>query len=257
MADMEKFIALFDLHYGYERRNGHKVALHDTKALKVALDFAKDFKPDHVILGGDMLDCGCVSHHNHGKPGSIEGLKLLGDAKELREALIKPIEALRPKTQTYITGNHEDWLNDLQEMIPALEGIIDVKSMLKLDDKWKVVPVGEAHRLGKLVFVHGDQIKGGVHSAKYAVEAYHKNIYFGHHHTHQAYTRVSSLEQNGHTGTAVPCLCKKNPEYGGGSPNRWMQGFLFGYINNDQTFNSYVVVIIDGKATINGKLYKA
>ena len=211
MADMQKFILLTDLHYGYERRNGHKVALHDLKALKVALDFAKDFKPDHVILGGDMLDCGCISHHNHGKPGAIEGLKLLGDAKELREALIKPVEALKPKSLTYITGNHEDWLNDLQEMIPALEGIIDVKSMLKLDEKWKIVPVGEAHRLGKLVFVHGDQIKGGVHSAKYAVEAFHKNIYFGHHHTHQAYTRVSSLEQTAIPEPLCPVCARKIP----------------------------------------------
>jgi metallophosphoesterase superfamily enzyme len=235
---MQKFVALYDLHWGYERKAGHKVPLHDAKALKVALDFTKDFKPDHVILGGDILDCGSISHHNHGKPGAVEGFRLLSDAKELQKAVIQPIEALKPKSLTYITGNHEDWLTDLVEQIPALEGIIGVEATLGLDKKWKVVPVGGAHRLGKLVFVHGDQIKGGVHSAKYAVEAYHKNIYFGHHHTHQAYTRVSSLEQNGHTGTAVPCLCKKNPNYGGGSPNRWMQGFLYGYINDDQTFNS-------------------
>jgi hypothetical protein len=252
---MEKFIALFDLHWGYERKGGHKTALHDSKALKVALDFAKDFKPDHVILGGDILDCGAISHHNHGKPGAVEGFRLLGDANEVRKALIDPLDALKPKTKTYITGNHEDWLTDLVEQIPALEGIVDVKSMLKLDKGWKVIPVGGAHKLGKLIFIHGDQVKGGVHSAKYAVEAYQKNIFFGHHHTHQAYTRVSALEQNGHTGTAVPCLCKKDPKYGGGSPNRWMQGFLYGYVHQD-SFNAYVVIIINGKATINGKVYK-
>lgn len=253
---MEKFIALFDLHWGYERKGGHKTALHDTKALKVALDFAKDFKPDHMILGGDMLDCGSISHHNHGKPGAVEGLRLLGDAKELREALITPLEELKPKSLTYIVGNHERWLDDLVKQIPALEGIVDVGAVLSLGKKWKIIPQGGCHKLGKLVFVHGDQIKGGVHSAKYAVEAYQKNIFFGHHHTHQAYTRVSALEANGHTGTAVPCLCKKDPNYGGGSPNRWMQGFLYGYVDGQKTFNAYVVVIIDGKAMIHGKSYK-
>ena len=209
-----------------------------------------------MILGGDILDAGSISHHNHGKPGAVEGFRLVEDAKELRKAVIDPIEALRPKSLTYIIGNHEDWLTDLAEQIPALEGIIDVKSLLHLKDKWKIVPVGEAHRLGKLVFVHGDQIKGGIHSAKWAVEAYQKNVFFGHYHSHQVHTRVASLDQNGHTGTCVPCLCRKGPRYGGGSPNRWIQGFLYGYINKDKTFNSYVVVIIDGQAIINGRVYK-
>src|SRR5688572_23047963 len=139
---MQKFIALYDLHWGYERKGGHKVPLHDQKALNVALEFAKDFKPDHVILGGDILDCGSISHHNHGKPGAVEGFRLLGDAKELRDALIAPMETLKPKSLTYITGNHEDWLTDLVEQIPALEGIVDVGAVLKLD-KWKIIPQGE------------------------------------------------------------------------------------------------------------------
>jgi metallophosphoesterase superfamily enzyme len=254
---MDKFVALYDLHWGFERKGGHKVPLHDEKALKVALAFINDFKPDHVILGGDILDCGCISHHNKGKPGATEGLKLLADAQGLREALIEPIERLRTKSLTYIIGNHEDWLTDLVDEIPALEGIIDVGSVLKLKKQWKVVPQGEAHKLGKLVFVHGDQIKGGEHSAKWGVMAYEANIRFGHHHTFQVYSKTSAIDANGHTGVAVPCLCKKGPKYGGGAPNRWMQGFQWGYVNGPAgTFNDYTTVIVDGKATINGVQYK-
>ncbi len=254
---MEKFVALYDLHWGYERKNGHKVPLHDQKALNVALKFVQDFKPDHIILGGDILDCGCISHHNHGKPGAVEGLKLLADAKELRDALIKPLEALKPKSLTYIVGNHEDWLTDLVNQIPALEGIVDVRSMLNLGSRWKVTPQGELHRLDKLIFIHGDQVKGGEHSAKWATMAYEKNVRFGHHHTFQIYTKTSAVEDNGHTGIAVPCLCRKNPNYGGGSPNRWMQGFLWGYVNGpNHAFNDYVSVIVNGTAIINGKEYR-
>lgn len=253
---MEKFVALYDLHWGYERRGGHKVPLHDVKALKVALDFIKDFKPDHIILGGDILDCGCISHHNHGKPGAVEGFRLLGDAKELKEAVIDPLNQLKTKSLTYIVGNHEDWLTDLVEQIPALEDVVDIRSVLSLSDKWKIVPQGEVHRLGKLVFIHGDQVKGGEHSAKWATISYEKNVRFGHHHTAQMYSKTSAIEANGHTGVAVPCLCKKGPKYGGGSPNKWQQGFLWGYTGGPGgLFNDYLTIIIDGKAIINGKLY--
>ena len=254
---MEKFVFLTDLHYGYERKNGHKVPLHDLKALKVALDFVKDFKPDHIILGGDMLDCGAISHHNHGKPGATEGLKMLADAKELIEVLIKPVEAMKPKSLVYIGGNHEAWIDQLVEKHPALEGIVDLKAMLQLSDKWKLIPQGEIHKLGKLIFMHGDQIKGGEHSAKWATVAWESNVRFGHHHTAQTYTKTSGKDMNGHTGVAVPCLCRKDPAYGGGSPNRWMQGFQFGYVGGPEgIFNDYTAIIINGKSIINGKVYK-
>ena len=253
---MEKFVALYDLHWGYERKNGHKVALHDQKALNVALQFIQDFKPNHIILGGDILDCGCISHHNHGKPGAVEGFRLLADANDLRKALITPLEQVGARSLTYIVGNHEDWLTDLVNQIPALEGIVDIRSMLKLGSKWKIIPQGELHRLGKLIFIHGDQVKGGEHSAKWATMAYEKNVRFGHHHTFQIYTKTSAIEANGHTGIAVPCLCKKNPNYGGGSPNRWMQGFLWGYVNGPEgSFNDYVTVIVNGRAIAAGKEY--
>jgi hypothetical protein len=255
---LEKFVALYDLHWGYQRKNGHKTPLHDAKALKVALDFIKDFKPDHIILGGDMLDCGAISHHNHGKPGATEGLKLVSDAKELIEALIEPCEAAKPKSLTYIIGNHCAWVEQFVEKHPSLEGILDIKSLLRLTEKrWTIIPQGETHKLGKLIFMHGDQIKGGEHSAKWATVAWEANVRFGHHHTYQVYTKTSAKDANGHTGIAIPCLCRKDPAYGGGSPNRWVQGFQYGYVGGPENiFNDYTAVIINGKSIINGKTYK-
>lgn len=254
---MEKFVALFDAHWGYERDSQrHKVPLHDEKAISVAMQFISDFKPDHVVLGGDILDCGAVSHHNKGSAGRVEGLRLLAEAKECRENIIKPIEAGKPKSLTYIVGNHEDWLNDVVDDIPALEGLVDISSLLHLG-KWKVIPQAGAHKLGKLTFIHGDQIRGGEHVAKAAVTAYERNVRFGHHHTFQVHTKTSAVDANGHTGVSVPCLCKKGPRYGEGMPNRWMQGFLWGFVGGPEgTFNDYVSVIVNGKVNINGKSYR-
>lgn len=255
---MERFVALFDLHFGYERKGGHKVPLHDSRALGAALAFIQDFKPDHLILGGDMLDCGVVSHHNHGKPGATEGLKLIGDAKECKAAVIQPLEVMLPKkaTKTYIIGNHEDWLTDLTDKIPALEGIVDLNTLLGLD-RWKVIPQGGSHKLGKLTFVHGDTVKGGENVAKAAVTNYERSIRFGHHHTFQTFTKTSPYDDKiGKTGIAVPCLCGKNPRYMEGKPNRWVQGFNFGYLNDNGTYTDYIAIIVDGKFTYNGLVYR-
>lgn len=253
----QKFIATWDLHFGYERRNGHKIALHDIKAWNAVLKFAEDFKPDTWIFGGDMLDCGAVSHHTRQKPGATEGLKLLADAKEGFATFIQPVEKIVGNGNlVYIVGNHEDWLADLTDSTPALEGLIDLKTLLHLK-KWTVVPQGGAYSLGKLTFVHGDTVTGGEHVAKNAVINYERSIRFGHHHTFQSYTKTSALEyKNAKTGVAVPCLCTKSPKYGEGRPNRWTQGFLYGYIHEGGLFNDYVVVILDGKTCVNGKTYQ-
>ena len=253
----EKFVALFDLHWGYERRGGHLVPVHDPKALSVAMQFIKDFKPDHVVLGGDMLDCSVVSHHTRAKPGQIEGLRLLNDAKGLVDAVITPLEDQVPGRLIYHIGNHEDWLNQMVDEFPGLEGVLAVENVLDLSDQWEVIPQGESSTIGKLTFIHGDQLSSGEHCAKAAVTAYERNVRFGHFHTYQVYTKTSAVDMNGHTAECVPCLCKKNPSYGKAHPNKWMQGFLWGYVNGaGGTFNDYVTVIVNGTAHINGKSYK-
>lgn len=253
---MEKFVFLTDLHWGYERVGGHRKPLHDTRALTIALDFIKDFEPDHVILGGDMLDCGPISHHNDRKPGRTEGLRIFADAKELRSALLAPLEALQGTTLTYIVGNHEDWLNDLIAAQPGLSGVVNPEVILGLD-QWKVIPNGGYHRLGKIVFCHGDQLRGGENIAKQAVVDHEKNIRFGHMHTYQAFTKVTPVDATGHTGIAVPCLCRKGPGYAGGKPNKWVQGFQWGYIGGPGgSFCDYTTIITNGSAMIEGKHYR-
>lgn len=219
------------------------------------MQFIADFKPDHVVLGGDMLDCGSISHHRRGSVGQLEGLRLLAEAKECREAIIQPLEATKGRL-IYHIGNHENWLQDVTDELPALEGIVDIRSLLKLD-KWEVIEQGKASKIGKLTFIHGDQLRGGQNPAFAAVTAYERNIRFGHFHTFQMATKSTPVDAVGHTGIAVPCLSKKGHAYGKGAPNRHMQGFLWGYTNGPEgLFNDYVTVIVNGKALINGKLYK-
>lgn len=256
---MKTFVALYDLHYGYERDGyRHKKAMHDPRAMEVALQFVSDFKPDNIILGGDMLDCGAISHHNRNRPGRTEGLRLLSDAQGLRKDFLNHVEAANKKAKlSYIIGNHEDWLDDLVDTDPGLEGIVDLRRILALGDRWKVVPQGGHVNLGKLTFLHGDQLRGGEHVAKAAVVAYERSVRFGHFHTYQTYTKTSALDiKQGRTGIVVPCLCTKDPKYGEGAPNRWVQGLNFGWIHSDGSYTDYVAIIVNGRTVINGKEYK-
>lgn len=254
---MKKFIFATDFHYGFERRSGHKKPLHDEKAIAAMLKFAADFRPDVFILGGDVIDAGCISHHNSGKPGLTEGLRLIDDVAGAHKKIIQPIEELKPSQMVYITGNHCAWLDQLTDVMPALQGIVNLKALLKLD-KWTVVPQGGVFNLGKLTFMHGDTVSGGEHIAKAAVINYERSVRFGHYHTFQTYTKNSPLDsKQAKTGIAVPCLCRKGPGYGKGKPNKWVNGFLWGYVAPDGSFNDYVSIIHEGRFTgPTGKVYK-
>ncbi len=249
----KKYVALYDMHWGCEVKHGKKVELHDPKAIDIALQFISDFKPDEIILGGDILDCGAISHHNDRRAGRLENLRLLSDADELRTTVLQALP--KKAKRTFIEGNHEDWLNQMVELHPGLSGIIEGKNLLKLDG-WNYIRQGGLYRLGKLWFAHGDQLGSGEHSAKKAVVDFERSIRFGHHHTYQAYTKTAAPDSYGHTGIAVPCLCKKGPGYGKGKANRWIEGFNYGWVANNGLFTDYVPLITQGKARIEGKLYK-
>lgn len=260
MADsVRRFAACFDLHWGYESKGGHKKPLHDPRAWAVTLKFLADFKPQDFFFGGDILDCGAISHHNHGKPRKTEGFRLLRDAEECRAEVIEPIEALLPRDgrKVFIVGNHEDWIEDLLDEDPALEGLISIRDLLKLQ-KWETVEQGRGVAYGKLYFIHGDTIRGGEHCAKKAVLDYERNVRFGHHHTYQVFTKVSPVENEvARTGIAVPCLCSKDVGYMERIPNKWVQGFLYGYMTERGPFGEHIAVIINGQLVTNGRVYRA
>jgi predicted phosphodiesterase len=251
-----RYAFLTDLHYGYERAGGKTLPLHDPKAMEVTLEALRDLRPDVIILGGDILDCGAISHWNEGKPRQVESLRFLRDLQECQKDFIAPLESLGASKLVYIKGNHERFVEDLLDRFPGLEGAFSVEEGLKLGAKWKVIPVGGAFQLDKLVFIHGDQIRGTARPSKWAVEAYEKNIRFGHFHRYEVTSKISALDNQSKTGISVPCLMKRSPAYQGGAPNRWQQGFLWGDSYKD-AFWDQVAIIVNGKVLIGSYLYSA
>lgn len=253
---MTSFLALWDIHWGFERRNRKKVPIHDPRSLAAVAEFARIFKPEILVWGGDILDCGAISHHNQKKKLSVEDLRLAEDAQGLQEYMGKIRSSGKVAQEYYLLGNHEDWLQDLVEQYPALEGILDIRQILSLPPSVKCVDQGGSLQLGKLVFLHGDQLKGGEYVAKRAVETYARNVRFGHFHTFQVATRTSPLDaEDVHTAIAVPALCRRDLAYGEGAPNRHCQGFLWGWLD-DKGFSDQVTVITNRGFAALGKEFR-
>jgi hypothetical protein len=254
MMAEKSYVALFDIHYGFERKQGKKVPLHNPRILDAVGLFIEDFKPDYIIYGGDALDCGPISHHNRGRNFSIEGLRLLEDAVGLASYMHMYAACAEQPKEIYIEGNHEDWLNDLIEDYPGLAGTLDLKKLL-VNETLQIVPQGEVFQLGKLVFLHGDQIRSSLYPSRWAVDAYQKSVRFGHFHTYQTFTKVSALDGDCRTGVAVPCLCTRAPGYAKGAPNRSINGFNYGYIETSGNYYDVTPIITNHKFVAEGVEY--
>jgi len=257
---MTSFIALFDLHFGWERKaeKGKMITrpTHNLRAVNAVLEFAKDFKPDVVILGGDQLDAGPVSHWRRGKPRLTEKFRLKEEMELLDKHVLEPIDRLKPNEKVWISGNHERFIADFLTENPGIEGMIEPQNYLHLFDRgWLFVDEGELFKLGKLNFVHGEQVRGA-NPAKKLVSSYRRNIRCGHHHTFDVSTDVTPYDRSDyHTGIVVPAMSAVNPSYMKNRSSNFQQGFLAGWVNKDGSFSDYVVIVNRGKFVWNGKVY--
>jgi hypothetical protein len=255
---VKKFLSWFDIHYGFDRRGGHKYPSHNPKALAAVLKFADDFKPDYMTLGGDQLDLRVISHWTKKSKLSMEGLRLRDDFVGFKTEVLDPLNRVLPEkcSKRVHVGNHEAWVHQFLDENPALEGLLDVDTHVGYTASgWTTYQQGQASRIGKLHIVHGDHVRG-TNIAKNALDMYEESVRFGHFHTYAAYTKQSALNvTHVKTGVAVPCLCSRVASYGKGAPNRWMTGFNLGYVFPDGTFTDTVVILINNRFAWNGRVY--
>jgi hypothetical protein len=260
-----RFVALFDCHIGWEyvNRRGKRILqkTHAEEAIRAVLRFCKDYKPQVVILGGDQLNCGPISHWHHGKPRLTEGLRLKQEMETADRILLKPLEALGcAGRKIWLDGNHEVWVKQVVEENPGLEGLVEPESFLRLRERgWEVLSQGEILTIGKLHWVHGDVVLGkgaGVNPAKTLVNAYKRNIRAGHMHTYSAAVEQTPVDRHDfHTGVVVPCLSNRQPSFVKNNPNCFINGFEFGTVFPGGSFSDYIVIINRGRFEWNGKVY--
>lgn len=256
-----RFLALFDMHIGWEkiRVRGRDVvtATHNLAAIQATLRFARDFQPDAILLVGDQLNCGPISHWVKGQPRLVEGFRLKAEMDLLDNLVLRHFDTCDIKM--WFVGNHEMWIQDHIDAHPSVEGLVEPENYLRLHERgYQIFGQGEVGSLGKLNFVHGDiALRGGsVNPAKALVMAYRRNIRAGHLHTYCAAVDTTPVDTSDyHTGIIVPSLSTRNPAYTKNSSSCHCNGFLMGYVYPDGSFWDTVQIINKGRFAYNGILY--
>lgn len=241
-------IVLWDGHYPY----------HDKEAFNSICNFIKDQKPDIIGLGGDWLDLSIVSHWNTDKERERAGRTLYKDYDGLNKDVITKLEKLSNwSDKFYLTGNHEDFIEQYIDKNPQLEGLIEFDECLNLKKRgWKVVPLNDHYQIGKMSFIHG--FYTNQYHAKKTIDTWGDDscIFYGHVHDIQSQTVVfRGAHGLPRMAQSCGCLCNKNPDYLKNKPNKWVHAFLFFTIRADGTFTHFVIPIINGHFSFGRKTY--
>jgi predicted phosphodiesterase len=240
----ERILALFDTHVPFNIQ------------LTPVWEFAQDFKPTLVILGGDMHDWGAVSMWVADQSRVLDGGTIAQNYEELQQTVLAPVRRACPKAkQVYLTGNHEDWLRKAVEANASFRGLVELS--MHLPEYVDIIPMNQAYHVNRnLCYLHG------LYTTKYhafqTVHAVHKTVLYGHTHDVQRYTDISPVDVDQfYTGASCGCLCTLNPSYMKNKPNRWVNGFNYAYVDTQTLkFSETQVYIIRNKFWANGRRYK-
>lgn len=233
---------------------------HDEEAWKILNKVAKAGKWDHVVNLGDTMDFGCISRHNKNALRKVEGKRLQADydlANKMLNELQKNARAKNKKAKfTFLEGNHDQWIEKWIDANPVVEGMFEVETQLNFKDRgieWVRYDERQLFRLGKANFHHGIYATQ-YHAAKHA-HRFGCNIFYGHVHDVQSFSKVIFGEMSEVVGQSIGCLCRKDLDYKRGRPDNWNHAFMTMHFLDNGNFHYQIHRIFDGKTVYNGKVY--
>jgi predicted phosphodiesterase len=227
----------------------------DNVAIKSVLNLMNDIKFDGIINIGDYLNLACISHWNKEKHKTLEGKRLKTDYIE-GNALLDEFDKRLPKgaEKHFLKGNHEEWLDQLVEAQPALEGLFDLESGLKLQERgYKVYPYNDIIRFGRLCITHG--IYCGTTPARTHASKLLSNVLVGHTHSPEMCLIHSPAKEISVVGYVNGCLCHMSPDYLKNKPSNWATGISILYLFPNGYFDVTPIRIVKGRFVHSGKVY--
>lgn len=233
---------------------------HDLDAVDCAMQIVDWYKPDLLVILGDFLDCTPVSHWLKDRKKTTEGLRLKRDY-EIANQILDRITA-NVKHLVYLEGNHEDWIYDAIERNPEFEGMIELEYGLDFERRRRAglqitqLRYGQCFKAGELWFTHGTYT--GVSHAKKHVEAYGRNVVYGHLHDVQMAVKVCPIDvEDKHMALSLGCLCNKNPQFMENRPNNWVHCLGIGEIRPNGNFSIYPAIICNGETSYGGQTFRS
>ena len=165
-------VFISDLHIPYE----------DKKAVELVVKFIEDFKPEILILGGDMLDFMGLSRFSKDPKRALTTQE---DIDKVNKLLVR-IRYILPNSEiVYLEGNHEFRMTNYKwTKCPELSYIkaLTLPKLLNLGELGiQFIPYTKFYNYKKIYFVHGDVIsKHSGQTAKQMLDKWGVNIICGH-----------------------------------------------------------------------------
>jgi len=235
----KKILHLSDLHIPY----------HSITAVTTALHAGREYKPDTVILNGDLLDFYQLSSFEH-DPRKRHFSQELEAGREFLRILRNEF----PDAQIYFKkGNHEERLERyLKVKAPELLDIeeFQLNILLRFGElKIHTIPDKRIVRAGKLNILHGHEFRTPIIAPVNPARGYFMkskdNIICGHSHRSSHHSEPT-LGGKQLAAWSVGCLAELSPEY---MPiNSWNWGYATVDVFEDGTF-AVDNKIIDGDRT--------
>ena len=253
VKEMTKNMIVSDIHVPYQ----------DDNAVSIAQAYAKDYKPDVLVINGDLVDFYTLSTFDKNPDRKVSVQQELDMGYQVLKDFRKAVPA---HCKIYMTeGNHEQRLQRYLWRNPELEGLRDLKlqKLLRLKelgiqfigvsgDYWKK-DTGHL-KLGDTIVMHGDNRLNGAstsrysgYSAKNTMLGVQQGVIIGHVH------RLAQVYHSTPYGTLVGIeggsLCQHT-----GNAN-WQQGFVTFETEDGKNINYKLHHINNGKLHEGGYYY--
>lgn len=166
---LRRLLIVPDVHVPYQ----------DTRAWALFLKVGKAFRPDILVVMGDLADFYAVSSHSKDPRRSRDLTWEVGKVNDALDAL----DTLGARRKIFIEGNHCDRLRRyLEAKAPELFGTVSIPALFRLKERgWAYVPYKHDVQLGKLHLTH-DVGNAGRYAAFRALDTYQHSNVTGHSH---------------------------------------------------------------------------
>jgi len=246
----KKNLIISDLHIPYE----------DKDALNILYQYGKSYKPDNIVINGDMLDFYRLSTFDQ----SPDRKDSIPDEIEKGKEFLKTLRSKFKTSKIYfIEGNHEQrlqrylWRNPELHGLDALklDNLLDFKEhkidYIRVDGDYWGKDTGHL-KLRDAIIMHGDSRLNGASASKHAgysasntMRGIQQSVVIGHIHRLAIVNQRTPYGEM--TSAEAGCLCQIP-----GNAN-WQQGFVTfeTFKNKNHNFRTYKiekgVLIVDGK----------
>jgi predicted phosphodiesterase len=245
----QRWIILPDTHLPYE----------DKAAYRAIEKYMGDHRWDGWVQLGDLIDFNEISRFEEDN-NRLDKVGAIGRSYAAAEAFLDRHRSIigRKARMVYIEGNHEQRVTDYIDKHPVCAGLLEVQNALRLKQRgieW--VPYwskGAMFKLGKANFIHGRYTSAN--HAKKHLDDYGVNLFYGHLHTMQTYSKRTLAKNETKEAACLGCLCRYDQAYLRGGPTDWQLGFAVFYVWPDGFFQHFVIRIFKSRfISPEGKQY--